>query len=279
MKVFKSKHTLVETLGHYRAQGKTIGLVPTMGMLHKGHLSLVSKAVEENDLAVCSIFVNPTQFNNKEDFDKYPKNIDADLELLNGVGCDVVFIPDQEQMYPDGASGEDFDFGDLTKNMEGKFRPGHFSGVAAIVKRLTSLVKPDRSYYGEKDYQQLLVVKSLFQKMGFKGEVIGCDILREKCGLAMSSRNERLSEGDKRKACFLYECLSDARDLLFRSEPKAVEAEIKSRFLLKPEFELEYFVIADEQTLKPLNHGDLSRARIFTAAHLSGVRLIDNLKV
>lgn len=263
----------------YRNEGKTVGLVPTMGMLHKAHISLVNRAVRENDVAVCSIFVNPTQFNNKEDFKKYPKNIDADLELLNGADCDMVFIPDEKEMYPDGAQGESFDFGEITRHMEGEFRPGHFQGVATIVKRLTVLVQPDRSYYGEKDFQQLMVVKSLFQQAGLKGEVLGCDILREDCGLAMSSRNERLSEGDKRKACFIYECLCDARELLSRSEPRAVEAEIKRRFEEKPEFDLEYFTVADERTLKPLNKGDLNHARIFTAAHLSGVRLIDNLKV
>ena len=268
-----------EALRDFRERGETVGLVPTMGMLHKGHISLVKRAVKENDAAVCSIFVNPTQFNNKEDFNKYPKNIDADLELLNGAGCQFVFIPDEDQMYPQGAVGESFNFGTLTKNMEGEFRPGHFQGVATIVKRLTTLVKPDRSYYGQKDYQQLLVVKSLFKQAGFRGEVIGCDILREDCGLAMSSRNERLSETDKRKACFIYECLTDARKMLYQSEPRIGEAEIKRRFEQKTAFDLEYSVVADEQTMEPLNHQDYSRARIFTAANLAGVRLIDNLKV
>ncbi len=279
MKVFTSKNNIEKALQRARETGKTIGLVPTMGMLHAGHISLVEKSVSENDITVCSIFVNPAQFNNREDFVKYPKNIDADLELLNGANCDIVFLPEEKEMYPEGESREKIDLGYVTKPMEGKFRPGHFEGVAQIVSRLTELVKPHHSYYGEKDYQQLLVVKKLFKCKGFDGKVVGCAIKREKCGLAMSSRNERLSEVDKQRACFIYECLREARKMVFHSEPRKVERVMKDRFKSRPEFDLEYFTIADERTLQPFEGDALEHARIFTAAHLSGVRLIDNLKV
>ncbi len=260
-----------------KSTGRTIGFVPTMGALHRGHLSLVSRAGMDNDLVICSIFVNPIQFNNPQDLKKYPRTPERDLRLLREAGCTAVFCPSGTEMYP-GPVTTTYDFGQLDKVMEGRFREGHFNGVAIVVNELLDVVGPDRAYFGQKDFQQLQIVKALARKEHPGTEIIGCPTVREDDGLALSSRNARLSEQARREAPCIYRALQMARD----SYPHTPIGEIKkqlARYIeTSPQLKLEYFDIVWADSLMPVERPDPSRQVVgCIAAYAGKVRLIDNL--
>ncbi|GAB1357803.1 pantoate--beta-alanine ligase [Cloacibacterium normanense] len=277
MKVLKSKKTLIDYVERQREMGKKIGFAPTMGALHQGHLSLYKAAKKENDEVISSIFVNPTQFNNPDDFQKYPKTLEKDLELLEKAGVDAVYVPNVEEMYPDGLNSKKYDFGGLENEMEGKYRPGHFDGVGTIVEELFRQVQPHNAYFGEKDYQQLAIIKKMVEKTKLPVKIHGVPTLREEDGLAMSSRNVRLTETQRKEATIIYETLVKAKEWF---KVLSVE-EIKLRVLeifRNSNFELEYFVIANEETLKEASAIDEDKEyRAFIVAYADDVRLIDNM--
>lgn len=277
MIVFKTIPLLNAFLDVQRKEGKKIGFVPTMGALHMGHISLVQTSCSENDFTVCSIFVNPTQFNNKTDLAKYPRNTEADMKKLLEAGCEVLFSPDVEEMYPNGLQTNPQDYGEISALYEGAFRPGHFDGVIAIVTRLFQIVTPHQVYFGQKDYQQCMVVNELIKRNGFDIRMHVCPTQREADGLAMSSRNVRLGAAERQQALVLYEALEMVRQQ-FRKLP--VE-ELKTRALNliagKPKLKPEYFEICHAHTLKPLNEQGNEPAVALVAAHCGAVRLIDNM--
>jgi len=250
-----------------------------MGALHQGHLELIKQAKAENDIVVVSIFVNPIQFNNKEDLLKYPRNFDADAAMLESIGCDVIFHPDVAEIYPE-PDHSIYDFGMLDKVMEGKFRPGHFNGVAIVVKRLFEIVLPDNAYFGEKDYQQLQVIKALVIQKQIPVNIIACPIVREADGLAMSSRNVRLTAEQREIAPIIYCLLQKAKLEMINFSPSALTEWVIQEFESYRNFRLEYFEIADATTLLPLLNWDDSDAAIACiAVYLGDVRLIDNIKL
>ncbi len=277
MKVLKSKKTLIDYVERQREMGKKIGFAPTMGALHEGHLSLYKAAKKENDEVISSIFVNPTQFNNPDDFQKYPKTLEKDLELLEKAGVDAVYVPNVEEMYPDGLYSKKYDFDGLENEMEGKYRPGHFDGVGTIVEELFRQVQPHNAYFGEKDYQQLAIIKKMVEKTKLPVKIHGVPTLREEDGLAMSSRNVRLTETQRKEATIIYETLTKVKEWF---KVLSVE-EIKLRVLeifRNSNFELEYFVIADEKTLKETDYFYKDKNyRAFIVAYADTVRLIDNM--
>ena len=277
MKVLKSKKTLIDYVERQREMGKKIGFAPTMGALHEGHLSLYKAAKKENDEVISSIFVNPTQFNNPDDFQKYPKTLEKDLELLEKAGVDAVYVPNVEEMYPDGLNSKKYNFDGLENEMEGKYRPGHFDGVGTIVEELFRQVQPHNAYFGEKDYQQLAIIKKMVEKSKLPVKIHGVPTLREEDGLAMSSRNVRLTETQRKEATIIYETLVKAKEWF---KVLSVE-EIKLRVLeifRNSNFELEYFVIANEETLKEASAIDEDKEyRAFIVAYADDVRLIDNM--
>ena len=277
MKVLKSKKTLIDYVERQREMGKKIGFAPTMGALHEGHLSLYKAAKKENDEVISSIFVNPTQFNNPDDFQKYPKTLEKDLELLEKAGVDAVYVPNVEEMYPDGLNSKKYDFDGLENEMEGKYRPGHFDGVGTIVEELFRQVQPHNAYFGEKDYQQLAIIKKMIEKTKLPVKIHGVPTLREEDGLAMSSRNVRLTETQRKEATIIYETLTKVKEWF---KVLSVE-EIKLRVLeifRNSNFELEYFVIADEKTLKETDYFYKDKNyRAFIVAYADSVRLIDNM--
>lgn len=277
MKVLKSKKTLIDYVERQREMGKKIGFAPTMGALHQGHLSLYKAAKKENDEVISSIFVNPTQFNNPDDFQKYPKTLEKDLELLEKAGVDAVYVPNVEEMYPDGLNSKKYDFDGLENEMEGKYRPGHFDGVGTIVEELFRQVQPHNAYFGEKDYQQLAIIKKMVEKTKLPVKIHGVPTLREEDGLAMSSRNVRLTETQRKEATIIYETLTKVKEWF-----KVISVEeIKLRVLeifRNSNFELEYFVIADEKTLKETDYFYKDKNyRAFIVAYADTVRLIDNM--
>lgn len=277
MKVLKSKKTLIDYVERQREMGKKIGFAPTMGALHQGHLSLYKAAKKENDEVISSIFVNPTQFNNPDDFQKYPKTLEKDIELLEKAGVDAVYVPNVEEMYPDGLNSKKYDFDGLENEMEGKYRPGHFDGVGTIVEELFRQVQPHNAYFGEKDYQQLAIIKKMVEKTKLPVKIHGVPTLREEDGLAMSSRNVRLTETQRKEATIIYETLEKVKEWF---KVLSVE-EIKLRVLeifRNSNFELEYFVIADEKTLKETDYFYKDKNyRAFIVAYADTVRLIDNM--
>lgn len=277
MKVLKSKKTLIDYVERQREMGKKIGFAPTMGALHEGHLSLYKAAKKENDEVISSIFVNPTQFNNPDDFQKYPKTLEKDLELLEKAGVDAVYVPNVEEMYPDGLNSKKYDFDGLENEMEGKYRPGHFDGVGTIVEELFRQVQPHNAYFGEKDYQQLAIIKKMVEKTKLPVKIHEVPTLREEDGLAMSSRNVRLTETQRKEATIIYETLEKVKEWF---KVLSVE-EIKLRVLeifRNSNFELEYFVIADEKTLKETDYFYKDKNyRAFIVAYAGNVRLIDNM--
>jgi len=261
-------------------KGTSIGFVPTMGALHKGHLSLIEQAKRENDIVVVSIFVNPTQFDKKEDLVNYPKTIDSDLLLLKSVYCDLVFTPTAEEIYSNKIKSQLFNFDGLEHQMEGKFRDGHFDGVGTIVKRLFEIVTPTKSYFGEKDFQQLQIIKKMVQKNQIPVKVIGCDIFRENDGLAMSSRNSRLTKEHREVAPFIYKTLKNAKKQFGIKSALEVIKWVENEFKNQPLLELEYFEIADEETLQPIKNKDQKQKyRAFIAVFADKIRLIDNISL
>lgn len=279
MQVIKNKKELQSALEIPRGQNQAIGLVPTMGALHEGHLSLVKKAISENHTVVVSIFVNPIQFDNKADLDNYPESWSKDLELLSGVSEKIiVFAPSRAEMYPGKMKSKRFNFDGLEKVMEGEFRTGHFNGVATVVGLLFKIIEPQRAYFGEKDFQQLQIIKKLVEKIGLPLEVVACPIEREKNGLAMSSRNERLSKLVREKAGFIHETLKTAKSKFGTESATSIKAWVKDHFEKNKFFKLEYFEIADVETLTPMLRKQKNREyRAFVAVYADGIRLIDNI--
>ena len=279
MKIFNKKLDLQQFLAPFYLEKKAVGLVPTMGALHEGHLSLIQKALSENDIVVVSIFVNPTQFNNAEDLEKYPRNLSGDIKTIERLSQEVViFAPEISEMYESTPKAISFDFGGLDKVMEGKFREGHFQGVATIVEKLFELVKPTRAYFGEKDYQQILIIKSMLEQRKLPITLVPCPIGREESGLAMSSRNERLSPEGRKQAAFIYSVLQEAQKLFTTASVAEVEAFVKEQFSQKEGFDLEYFTITKADTLEEVKEKKSSESyRAFITVYVEGVRLIDNI--
>jgi len=277
MQVFETILTLQEELFLLKDK-KSISFVPTMGALHQGHLSLIKRAKTENDIVVVSIFVNPTQFDNESDLDNYPITIKQDLELLKSVNCDVVFIPSVQEIYDKNITSKQFNFGGIEHEMEGKFRDGHFNGVGTIVKRLLEIVKPHKAYFGEKDFQQLQIIKKLVAIENLPVSIIGCSIFREKDGLAMSSRNTRLTKEYRDAAPFIFKTLKKAKKKFKTKSAKKVTKWVEKKFKKHPILELEYFTIANEKTLKIVQEKqENEKYRGFLAVFAGKIRLIDNL--
>jgi pantoate--beta-alanine ligase len=277
MKIINTINKTREVIDEVRKAGITLGFVPTMGALHQGHLALVNKAKKENDLVVCSIFVNPIQFNNPSDLLKYPLTLEQDIDLLVSVGCDILFCPDEKEMYPEPES-KVYDLGDLDMVMEGKFRPGHFNGVAVVVKKLFDIILPDRAYFGEKDFQQLAVIKALVRNEHLDVQIVPCPTEREPDGLAMSSRNTRLTPGHRAKAPMIYQTLLKAKEMLNSTPPSKIKSWVENVFCNEPEARLEYFEIADAETLLPVSENDRDKKLVGCIAVFFGeVRLIDNI--
>ena len=277
MKVLKSKKTLIDYVERQREMGKKIGFAPTMGALHEGHLSLYKAAKKENDEVISSIFVNPTQFNNPDDFQKYPKTLEKDLELLEKAGVDAVYVPNVEEMYPDGLNSKKYNFDGLENEMEGKYRPGHFDGVGTIVEELFRQVQPHNAYFGEKDYQQLAIIKKMVEKTKLPVKIHGVPTLREEDGLAMSSRNVRLTETQRKEATIIYETLTKVKEWFKVISLEEIKQKVTDIFR-NSNFELEYFVIADEKTLKETDYFYKDKNyRAFIVAYADTVRLIDNM--
>ncbi len=274
----------VDLKAHLKAVSKpntTIGFVPTMGALHAGHLSLLEESIGNNALTVISIFVNPTQFNNPEDLAKYPRTLNNDIEKIKTVsGAILVYAPTVEDIYQGKTISEHFDFDGLENQMEGQFRPGHYDGVGTIVKRLFEIIHPTHAYFGEKDFQQLQIVKKMVQKFRMPVTIIGCPIYRESNGLAMSSRNERLSATEKKEAAIIYKTLKSSR-LKFHTKSAAVISEwVTKAFEKNPNISLEYFQIADEATLLPcIRKNKKKKYRAFIAVFMGKIRLIDTLSL
>lgn len=272
----KTRQELQQKLSELRIRG-SIGFVPTMGALHSGHLSLVKKAAEENQTVVVSIFVNPTQFNNAEDLKRYPRNLQADLNLLQDTGCNLVFAPDVATIYPEPDTRK-FDFGNLDRVMEGKHRPGHFNGVAQVVSKLFELIQPDRAYFGLKDFQQLAVIKKLVRMMHLPVEIIPCPIVREKSGLAMSSRNELLTPEERENAALIYQTLVKAKNLKGEKSVQEIINRVKDTINQNPYLTVEYFEIVESENLEPVNGWNEHTGLVgCIAVHCGKVRLIDNI--
>ena len=277
MKVLETKTSLVSALEQEKNKHHSIGFVPTMGALHQGHISLVRQCKEENDIAVVSIFVNPTQFNDKNDLAKYPRDLPCDLKMLEENGCDYVFAPSVEEMYPE----EDqrvFDFGMLDKVMEGTHRPGHFNGVAQIVSKLFDVVQPDRAYFGEKDFQQLAIIRCMVKMSGYHVLIIACPIIREKDGLAMSSRNTLLNPSQRENAPLIARTLLESKEKI-----KTMPVDLLKKWVIEhiddnPYLETEYFEIVDRDTLQPAGIYTGQPLQGCIAVRVGNIRLIDNIE-
>lgn len=274
--LIKTVQELQEALAAARSNGQTVGLVPTMGALHEGHLSLIKRARKENDICVISIFVNPTQFNNAEDLEKYPRTLEADLELVNDY-VDFVFAPTAEEVYRVPAT-EKYDFGSVEQVMEGPARPGHFNGVGIIVKRLFDWVMPTRAYFGEKDFQQVAVIKTLVRQCNLNLEIVPCPIVREESGLALSSRNKRLTPEERTKAANIYRILK-ASTQLNTTDVAEIQNFVSAEIAKIDIFKLEYYEIVDGETLQPIRNLDDADSVVgCITVWANNVRLIDNIR-
>ena len=277
MKVLRNKKTLVDYIERHKEMGKKIGFAPTMGALHLGHISLYETAKKENDEIISSIFVNPTQFNNPDDFEKYPQTLENDLKLLEKAGVDAVYVPKAIDIYPEGLKSKHYDFDGLDNEMEGKYRPGHFDGVGTVVEELLRQVQPHNAYFGEKDYQQLAIIKKMVEKTKLPVKIHGVLTLRENSGLAMSSRNLRLTEKQRKEATIIYETLLKVKEWFKVLSVKEIKERVEKIFQ-DSNFELEYFIIADEKTLKETDFFYKDKSyRAFIVAYAGDVRLIDNM--
>ncbi|MDP2237701.1 MAG: pantoate--beta-alanine ligase [Bacteroidales bacterium] len=279
MQTFKTIKGLREALSAERAAGNTIGFVPTMGALHEGHLELMRRALRENDCLVVSIFVNPIQFNNKEDLEKYPRVLEEDSKILEDIGCQYLFAPDVDEMYPEPYKSE-YDFGLLSEVMEAAFRPGHFNGVAIVVRKLFEIVEPTTAYFGEKDFQQLAVIQQLVKMFEMSVKIIPCSIVRENDGLAMSSRNVRLTAHERQLAPKIFQTLQKAKKLRNVLSPEELRRWTREELDAVEDFNIDYVEIAEDQQLQPFQHwNDASGAILFVALFLGKVRLIDNVRI
>lgn len=279
MQVFNRITDLRKYIDNERKAGHTVGLVPTMGALHEGHLSLIGKAVNDNDVVVASVFVNPIQFNNPSDLDKYPRTPEKDAALLEKNGCSAVFMPSVEEMYPEEVN-DHYDFGQIEHVMEGACRPGHFNGVAIIVRKLFDIVRPDKAYFGEKDFQQLAIIKKMVRDYNIPLEIVPCPIVRDSDGLAKSSRNMRLNTAERTIAPKIFAVLSDSVKHYKTMTPAEMHDYAIRKYGEIKDFNVEYVEIADETTLCHLDSWEnCEHARIFVALQLGPVRLIDNLRI
>lgn len=278
MKIFNDVVSIAEYLQDCRKQGYRIGFVPTMGALHQGHLSLIAESKRRTEVTVCSIFVNPLQFNNPSDFEKYPVVLDRDLILLKQMDCDVLFQPSVKEMYPEAIATQ-YDFGLLATVMEGAFRPGHFNGVGIVVKRLFDIVQPTMAFFGEKDYQQLLIIKRLVAIEKMPIEIVPCAIVREADGLAMSSRNMRLSAEMRALAPRIHQILEAAVGLRPTMDIDVLKLWVAKEFLAIEGLKLEYFELSDARTLEAINAWSPGQEVIACIAVFAGeIRLIDNIR-
>ncbi|MCI6212315.1 pantoate--beta-alanine ligase [Bacteroides heparinolyticus] len=278
MEIVYTIKDLQVALSDLRVRGKKVGLVPTMGALHAGHASLVKRCVAENDVAVVSVFVNPTQFNDKNDLIKYPRTLEADCRLLEDCGVAFVFAPSVEEMYPEPDMRQ-FSYAPLDTVMEGAFRPGHFNGVCQIVSKLFDAVEPDRAYFGEKDFQQLTIICEMVRRMNYPLEIVGCPIVREADGLALSSRNARLSAEERKNALKISQALFESR--IFAASHTVAETQkfVEDAIAVAPGLRLEYFELVDGNTLQKItNWKDTSYAVGCITVFCGEVRLIDNIK-
>lgn len=279
MKILETQSDVKAYLSDIKSTKKIIGFVPTMGALHEGHLSLIKKAKKKTDFVIVSIFVNPTQFDNKEDLKKYPKTLESDVKLLKKIKCDAVYMPNANDVYEGTIQATHFDFDGLENQMEGRFRKGHFNGVGTVVKKLFEIVKPNIAFFGRKDFQQLQIIKKMVEKHNIPIKIVGCPIFREQDGLAMSSRNVRLTPEHRKEAPFIYKTLKKARKKLCKKTIEEVTEWVKNSFKKHPLFELEYFTIADEETLIPAKIIEADKKyRAFIAVYAAKIRLIDNIK-
>jgi pantoate--beta-alanine ligase len=258
---------------------RSIGFVPTMGALHPGHISLIEKAKSENDIVVCSIFVNPTQFNDPKDLDNYPRMPEADIALLKAAGCDIVFLPTPAEIYPNGPQLLDISFGFMEETMEGAFRPGHFKGVATVVNRLFEIVQPTNSYFGEKDFQQLAIIRKMAERLKHSTLIIGCPTLREQDGLAMSSRNLLLTPEQRRAAPLIYKAMEMAKEFIPHHSPSAVIELVKRYIQKSPYLSVQYFQLVNPDTLEDITQWEEGTTVQGCIAVLTeGPRLIDNIR-
>ncbi|EJX08595.1 pantoate--beta-alanine ligase [gut metagenome] len=278
MKIVHTIKDLQAELSVLRAQGKTVGLVPTMGALHAGHASLVKRSVSENGVTVVSVFVNPTQFNDKNDLEKYPRTVDADCCLLDECGATLAFVPSVSEIYPEPDTRQ-FSYAPLDTVMEGAFRPGHFNGVCQIVSKLFDAVTPDKAYFGEKDFQQLAIIREMVRQMNYPLQIVGCPIVREADGLALSSRNKRLSEAERRQALAISQTLFDSRTFAASHTVAETQKMVEDAIAAAPGLRLQYFEIVDGRTLQKIqNWEDTSYAVGCITVFCGEVRLIDNVK-
>lgn len=279
MHIIHHKKELTGLLKERKKPGDIVGFVPTMGALHQGHLSLIHQAKREADLVVVSIFVNPTQFDNSSDLEKYPRGLPQDKAFLEEADDDIIlFAPQTEEIYGSDPKTETFDFGPVATVMEGASRKGHFDGVGTVLKHLFEIIAPDKAFFGEKDYQQLLIVKRLVELLNLPIEVVGCPIDRQKNGLARSSRNKRLTAEQQEEAAFIYQSLQKARSSFHKSTPQEIRAAIEQDFKDNPHFKLDYFEIANADNLQKVVAFDSNKKyRAFIAAGIGEVRLIDNI--
>ncbi|HNX12129.1 MAG TPA: pantoate--beta-alanine ligase [Paludibacteraceae bacterium] len=279
MRILKTINELISLINELKANNKTIGFVPTMGALHEGHLTLVRQCVAENEVCIVSVFVNPTQFNNKADLEKYPRNVEKDAQLLEKAGCAYVFAPSADEMYSadELENTFEFDFGGMDRLMEGKFRPGHFNGVVQVVSKLFKLVQPDKAYFGKKDFQQLAIIHRMVRLMHFQVEIIDCPIVREASGLAMSSRNERLSAAERDTAANIYRILNESRNLTDKMSPGELTQWVTDEVNNAGGLSVEYFDIADCETLITIDRWQPESIGCI-AVFCGEVRLIDNIE-
>ncbi|MBL0358483.1 MAG: pantoate--beta-alanine ligase [Chitinophagaceae bacterium] len=278
MIIFKHTNDISNYLFFSEASGKTTGFVPTMGALHSGHISLIEKARVECDVVISSIFVNPTQFNDPADFEKYPISIEKDIDLLEKAGCNVLFIPSVTEMYPEGlAAQKHYELGFIETVLDGAYRPGHFQGVCRVVEKLLHIVHPHQLFLGQKDYQQCMVIRKLVESMGIKTQIVICPTLRDADGLAMSSRNIRLNEEARRKAPLMYQTLSSIRQIIKPGDLSELKKQAIDH-LTAGGFTVDYIEIADATTLSLIQYWDGHTALVvMVAAFINNVRLIDNL--
>lgn len=279
MEIITLKKDIKQKIADIIALNKSIGFVPTMGALHEGHKALIKQSVAENDFTIVSIFVNPTQFNNADDLKKYPRNLDKDADLLQEIGCDVIFAPDANEMYEkeEMASTFNFDFGGLDQVMEGRFRPGHFNGVVQVVSKLFDLIKPNKAYFGEKDFQQLAIVHRMVKVLNMSVEIIDCPIVREQSGLAMSSRNERLSTKQRKKAAEISNVLFESRNFVPQLSPAELIKRVTYQINSVDVLEVEYFEIVNSESLQPISSWQEPSVGCI-AVFCGEVRLIDNIR-
>jgi pantoate--beta-alanine ligase len=281
MTIFNKQNELKAYLKPFLQENKTIGFIPTMGALHEGHLSLMRKSLKNNDYTVVSIFVNPTQFNNSDDLEKYPRTLEVDAKKIKSLNPEIIiYAPSVDDIYEGKTVSKSFDYDGLEFEMEGKHRPGHFDGVGTIVKKLFEIVNPTNAYFGEKDFQQLAIVRKLVKKNNLPVNIIGCEIFREANKLAMSSRNERLSADERTKASIIYKTLVEAKRLFGTKSANDVTKWVIKTFKKQSVFELEYFEIADEETLLTCKRKNKNKKyRAFIAVFVNNIRLIDNISL